>query len=75
MQASKRNCASYITGKLQITGGFTAEDVRKDKEGLQTMRNLARNIVFMVNAIADAKEKYGLPEVERGSFTSFPDGK
>ncbi len=55
--------------------GFTAEDVRKDKEGLQTMRNLARNIVFMVNAIADAKEKYGLPEVERGSFTSFPDGK
>ena len=75
MQASKRNCASYITGKLQITGGFTAEDVRKDKEGLQTMRNLARNTVFMVNAIADAKEKYGLPEVERGSFTSFPDGK
>lgn len=55
--------------------GFTADDVRKDKEGLQTMRNLARNIVFMVNAIADAKEKYGLPEVERGSFTSFPDGK
>ena len=55
--------------------GFTAEDVRKDKEGLQTMRNLARNIVFMVNAISDAKEKYGSPEVERGSFTSFPDGK
>ena len=22
-----------------------------------------------------AKEKYGEPEVERGSFTSFPDGK
>lgn len=64
-----------ITGKLQITGGFTAEDVRKDKEGLQTMRNLARNIVFMMNAISDAKEKYGLPDVERGSFTSFPDGK
>ena len=75
MQASKRNCASYITGKLQITGGFTAEDVRKDKEGLQTIRNLARNLVFMVNAISDAKEKYGSPEVERGSFTSFPDGK
>ncbi len=55
--------------------GFTAEDVKKDLEGLQTMRNLARNIVFMMNAISDAKEKYGLPEVERGSFTSFPDGK
>lgn len=55
--------------------GFTAEDVKKDLEGLQTMRNLARNMTFMIRAIADAKEKYGLPEVERGSSTSFPDGK
>ena len=55
--------------------GFTAEDVKKDLEGLQTMRNLARNMSFMIRAIADAKEKYGLPEVERGAFTSFPDGK
>lgn len=55
--------------------GFTAEDVKKDLEGLQTMRNLARNMAFMIKAIADAKQKYGLPEVEHGSFTSFPDGK
>ena len=55
--------------------GFTAEDVRKDSEGLQTMRNLARNMAFMIRAISDAKEKYSLPEVEHGSFTSFPDGK
>ena len=55
--------------------GFTADDVRKDLEGLQTMRNLARNMAFMIRAIADAKEKYGLPEMEHGSFTSFPDGK
>ena len=55
--------------------GFTAEDVKKDLEGLQTMRNLARNMAFMIRAIADAKEKYGLPQVERGCFTSFPDGK
>ena len=55
--------------------GFTAEDVKKDKEGLQTMRNLARNMAFMIRAIHDAKEKYGLPEVEHGCFTSFPDGK
>lgn len=54
--------------------GFTAEDVKKDLEGLQTMRNLARNIVFMVNAISDAKAKYGLPQVERQFATSFPDG-
>ena len=55
--------------------GFTAEDVKKDAEGLQTMRNLARNMVFLMKAIADGREKYGLPEVEHGNFTSFPDGK
>ena len=55
--------------------GFTAEDVKKDLEGLQTMRNLARNMSFMIRAITDAKEKYGLPETEHSSFTSFPDGK
>ena len=55
--------------------GFSAEDVLKDKEGLQTLRNLARNMVFMIRAIADAKEKYGMPAVEDDSFTSFPDGK
>lgn len=54
--------------------GFTAEDVRKDLEGLQTMRNLGRNMAFLIRAIADAKAAYGLPEPERGSFTSFPDG-
>ena len=55
--------------------GFTAEDVRKDREGLQTMRNLARNMSFMIRAIADAKARYGLPRMETGAFTSFPDGK
>ena len=54
--------------------GFTAEDVEKDEEGLQTMRNLARNMAFLIRAIAAEKEKSGLPEVERAAFTSFPDG-
>ena len=55
--------------------GFSAADVAKDLEGLQTMRNLARNMSFMIRAIADAREKYGYPEVEKNYFTSFPDGK
>ena len=55
--------------------GFSAEDVKKDLEGLQTMRNLARNMSFMIRAIAEAKEKYGLPVVERNAFTNFADGK
>ena len=55
--------------------GFTAEDVEKDLEGLQTMRNLAKNMSFLIRAIGDAKEKYGLTPMEAGAFTSFPDGK
>jgi len=58
-----------------MTHGFTPEDVKKDKEGLQTMRNLAKNMAFMIKAFKDAEQKYGLPEVERVSVTSFPDGK
>jgi hypothetical protein len=55
--------------------GFTAGDVKKDLEGLQTMRNLARNMTFLIRAIAAQKEKAGLPVMEDTSFTSFPDGK
>ena len=55
--------------------GFTAEDVKKDLEGLQTMRNLARNMSFMMKAFAETREKYGLPLQECEAFTSFPDGK
>ena len=55
--------------------GFTAEDAKKDLEGLQTMRNLARNMAFMIKAFEDAKQKYGYPEMEKSYFTSFTDGK
>lgn len=55
--------------------GFTKEDVEKDKEGLQTMRNLARNMSFLIKAIDEQKKKTGLPEIERSEFTCFQDGK
>lgn len=55
--------------------GHSAADVKKDLEGLQTLRNLARNMSFMIRAFSDAKTKYGLPLVEHEVFTSFPDGK
>ena len=32
--------------------GFTPEDVRKDKEGLQTMRSLGENMAWMLNSLA-----------------------
>ena len=70
-----------ITGMPIVTStywnevhGFTKEDVEKDLEGLQTMRNLGHNMAFMLKAINDAKAKYGMPLKERGNFTSFNDG-
>ena len=57
------------------THGFTPEDVEKDLEGLQTMRNLGRNMAFLIKAIGAEKAKAGLPLEEHDSFTSFPDGK
>ena len=55
--------------------GFTAEDVEKDLEGLRTMRNLGRNMAFLIRAIAAEKEKTGLPLEEQDVFTNFHDGK
>ena len=55
--------------------GFTAEDVEKDLEGLQVMRNLGRNMAFLMRAIAAEKAWNGLPKAEDAAFTSFPDGK
>lgn len=42
-----------------------------DEEGLQTMRVLARNMVFLMRSIALGKEKYGLPEKEAKTKTNF----
>lgn len=70
-----RNMMLAGSTNWNIVHGFTAEDVEKDMEGLQIIRNLARNMAFMVKAFADARDKYGLPEEELQYFTSFPDGK
>ena len=55
--------------------GHVREDVEKDLEGLQTMRILGRNMAFLIKGIALAKDQYGLPELEKRVWTSFPDGK
>jgi multimeric flavodoxin WrbA len=51
--------------------GFGANDVLADEEGVQTMRNLARNMSFLIRAIAAEKEKNGLPELAHGARTHF----
>lgn len=55
--------------------GFTADDVEKDEEGLQVMRNLAHNMAFLLKAIKAQKEAEGLPELERKYSTHFHTGK
>lgn len=37
--------------------GFTPEDVRKDEEGLQTMRTLAENMAWLLKSIEAGREK------------------
>ena len=42
-----------------------------DEEGLQQMRVLAKNMVFLMNAIRNEKERSGLPEKEEFTRTNF----
>ena len=51
--------------------GKSKEEVEHDKEGLQTMRVLARNMVFLMKAIKLLKDKEGLPESEESIRTNF----
>lgn len=51
--------------------GNSAEDAAQDGEGLQMMRTLARNMVFLMKSIALGREKFGLPEKESPVRTNF----
>ena len=46
-------------------------EAEQDAEGLQTMRTLARNMAFLMGAIALGKERFGLPQREKGIATNF----
>lgn len=53
-----------------IHGGAPGE-ADQDEEGKQTMRVLARNMVFLMRSIALGKEQIGLPEEEDHVWTNF----
>lgn len=46
-------------------------EAAKDAEGLQGMRTLARNMVFLMRSIELGKERYGLPKKEAFQRTNF----
>ena len=51
--------------------GRNQGEAKLDEEGKQTMRVLARNMVFLMRSIQLGKEKYGLPETEEHAWTHF----
>lgn len=55
-----------------LAHGSLPGEIEQDAEGLQTLRNLARNMAWLLKSI-DAGKKAGLPlpTTERGSVTNF----
>ena len=53
-----------------IHGGAPG-DAQQDAEGIATMRNLAKNMAFLIKSIALGKEAYGLPEYDKRQMTNF----
>ena len=51
--------------------GCVPGEAAQDAEGMQTMRTLARNMVFLMKSIALGKEQFGLPEREKSVPTNF----
>lgn len=51
--------------------GLKEGEAAQDGEGLQTMRTLARNMIFLMKSIALGKEQFGLPEKEDWIPTHF----
>lgn len=52
--------------------GAVPGEAESDAEGLQTMRNLARNMAWMIKCFALGREnQIKLPETERGNRTNF----
>lgn len=51
--------------------GLEKGEAEMDEEGRQTMRTLARNMVFLIKSIALGKEQFGLPEKEDAISTHF----
>ena len=51
--------------------GRTPGEAVQDEEGMQTMRTLAKNMIFLMKSIALGKEAFGMPETEPKVATNF----
>jgi len=60
--------SSYYWNSLH---GAAPGEAAGDEEGLRTMRMLARNMAFLIKSITLGREKYGVPQREKGPMTNF----
>ncbi|MEE8885810.1 MAG: flavodoxin family protein [Eubacteriales bacterium] len=51
--------------------GYTKDDVYADEEGVETIQNMARNMIFLMKSIQDGAKTYGIPETKHEHFTNF----
>ena len=51
--------------------GRKVGEATQDLEGLQTMRTLAKNMIFLMKSISLGVQEFGLPEVEKPEHTNF----
>lgn len=51
--------------------GYKAEDVLADVEGVETIRNMATNMAFMIKCIKTGTEQIGKPDVRHTQFMNF----
>lgn len=51
--------------------GYNAEDVMNDVEGVETIRNMATNMAFMIKSIKAGADQYGKPDVQHTQFMNF----
>jgi len=51
--------------------GRTPGEAAQDAEGIAIMRNLAKNMAFLMKSISLGKETFGLPEYDKREMTHF----
>ena len=63
----------YVSSSYwNMVHGNTPDEVRQDAEGLQTMRNAAKNLAWLLKCIELGRQAGVLPpQTERGARTNF----
>lgn len=54
-----------------IIHGAKPGEAAQDAEGVATVRNLAKNMAFLMKSIALGKETFGMPEYDKRAYTNF----